>query len=181
MIILSFLLSFPATLNYYIDSIFQCRTCHSRIPYVLESPTFWNADTALEWMLALLMWLGGNHLYLFFICTVETIIPLGSGDWMPWCHTCENIVKGSSPYTCACLLTMAETGSRRRLSSLLPIALLCFSPLVLRPRASSSSLCFLGSCYCEDIAAPICFQHMGPILSLPKFWYLLFRAGRVIV
>lgn len=76
---------------------------------------------------------------------------------------------------------MAETGSRKYLSSPLLIALLCFSPLLLFPPASSSSLWFLGRCYCEDSAAPICFQHMGPTLLLPKSLYLLFRAGGVIV
>lgn len=76
---------------------------------------------------------------------------------------------------------MAETGSRKYLSSPLLIALLCFSPLLLFPSASSSSLWFLGRCYCEDSAAPICFQHMGPTLLLPKSLYLLFRAGGVIM
>lgn len=78
---------------------------------------------------------------------------------------------------CARFLTMAETGSRKSLSSLLPIALLCFSLFVLFPPASSSLFWFLGSCYCEDSSAPICFQHMGPTLLLPKFLYLPFIAG----
>lgn len=76
---------------------------------------------------------------------------------------------------------MAETGSRKYLSSPVLIALLCFSPLLLFPPASSSSLWFLGRCYCEDSAAPICLKHMGPTLLLPKSLYLLFRAGWVIV
>lgn len=82
---------------------------------------------------------------------------------------------------CACFLTMAETGSRKHLSSPLLIALLCFSPLALFPPASSSSLWFLGSCYCEDSADSICFQHMGPTLLLLKSLHFLFRAGWVIV
>lgn len=116
-----------------------------------------------------------NSLYL-----VSSVGALCRGDPIIGYHKCANVALRSiwPRHVCSWPWLRLATGT---LFAFPPGCSFVFSSLVLLPLASSSSLWFLGSCYCEDSVAPICFQHMGPRLLLPKSSCLLFRAGWVVV